>query len=182
MALPRLVFHRSASDIPAFYTKSPEMFVFKPTSKGLLRAEFKDRLGATCALQESSRADEDCAWLGVEVDLDGDEIRYGKMLITRDMAEKLLPVLRHFARTGHLGQDTPGQRFEVGTWVVGVGVENHGIEGRVIATGETVVIQDYTHPGKTHSIAWDHIELHWEPQERVESVPTRYDRIIDNDD
>lgn len=158
------------------------MFRFKPTAKGLLRAEFKDRLGATCAIQESSRPEESSAWLGVEIDLDGDELRYGKMLLTQEMAKDLIPILRHFARTGRIGEDDPGERYQVGTWVKGVSIENKHAEGRVIATGDTVVIQDHTRPGVRHEVAWDKVDLLWEPQHSPETVATRYERILSDDD
>ena len=157
------------------------MVIFKPTPKGLLRAEFKDRFGALCAIQESSRPEEETLWVGVEVGLDGEEIRYGKMLLTREMAEELIPILRRFARTGQLGTDDLSHPFQVGSWVIGVSEDNRGTEGRVIATGSSITIQDYTHPGQTHTVAWEHIELHWEPCSPPTVVPSRYDRINEDD-
>ena len=89
---------------------------FGPTKKGLLRAEFEDRYGAVCSIQESSHAGEDCIWLGVEVDLEGNEVPRGRMHLSQEQARELIPVLRHFARTGRLGEDDgdPRHGFHVG--------------------------------------------------------------------
>lgn len=57
---------------------------FKQTKKGLMRAEFTDRYGALCSLQESSIPGEDCVWLGVDVDIEGEEVRNGRMHLTRE--------------------------------------------------------------------------------------------------
>lgn len=152
---------------------------FRQTKRGLLRADFRDRYGALCSLQESSIPGEDCLWMGVEVNFEGDELRHGRMHLTRDMARKLVPILRHFARRGSLGIDTVEDPFHVGAWVVGVGEENRGIEGRIIQAhpGETLTVQDSKKFGPEGQIicVWDVVDLIWEPIEVPESVPTRYD-------
>lgn len=163
------------------------MFDFRPTKKGLLRAEFKDRYGAVCSVQESSFPDEDCLWLGIEVDIHGAEVPHGRMHISQAMARQLLPVLRHFARTGKLGTDDAGVRFQVGRWVRGVGPDNFGVEGRIVYAhlGEHISVQDSRKPGVDgqHITLWDAVELHWEPIDVPDHIPTRYDRIAaDNPD
>ena len=45
---------------------------FKQTKRGQLRAEFQDRYGALCSIQESSIPGEDCVWLGVDVNFEGE--------------------------------------------------------------------------------------------------------------
>lgn len=167
------------------HLKKGRMFDFKPTKKGLLRAEFRDRFGAVCSLQDSSFPDEDCLWIGVEVDIHGTEVAQGRMHITQAMAEQLLPVLRHFARTGKLGLDAD-RPFQVGSWVRGVSPETRGVEGRIVhmSVGESVLVQDYKQPGPEgqHATLWSAIELHWEPIVMPAHIPSRYDRIAADED
>jgi len=157
---------------------------FKPTKKGFLRGEFEDRFGAVCSVQESSMVGEDCIWLGVEADFDGREVRNGRMHLTQQQALELMPILRHFARTGRLGVDEK-DRFHVGRWVTGVSEDTQGIEGRVISRDDVAtVIQDQARPGATGQ--WvgvnEVVELHWEPIDVPDHIPTRYERISADDD
>lgn len=157
---------------------------FKPTKKGLLRGEFEDRFGAVCSAQESSMVGEDCIWLGVEVDFDGREVRNGRMHLSQQQALELIPTLRHFARTGRLGVDEK-DRFHVGRWVAGVSEDTRGIEGRVVSRDNVgTVVQDQARPGESGRITMvnEVMELHWEPIEVPEHIPTRYERILDDDD
>lgn len=160
-------------------------FEFKSTKKGLMRAEFQDRFGATCSLQESSFPDEDCLWLGVEVDIHGNEIGGGRMHLTQEMAQQLIPILRHFARTGTLGVDDMDKRFGLGCWVLGVGPENRGVEGRITSlhVGRMVTVQDRLKPGEagTHLTSWDAVEKYWEPIDPPDDIPTRYQHIMQAD-
>lgn len=159
---------------------------FKPTKKGLLRGEFVDRYGQTCSIQESSLAGEDCAWLGVEVDREGREVLNGRMHLTRDMARQLIPVLRHFVREGTLGMDEPREKFHIGAWVAGVGKDNRGVEGRVIAMqrGEYMTVQDQHRPGDAGQIIcmWEVADLIWVPIDVPDHIPTRYERLREEDD
>lgn len=157
---------------------------FKQTKKNLLRGEFKDRYGAECSIQESSLPGEECLWLGVDVDFDGREVRNGRMHLTREQARKLIPMLRHFVRCGALGIDEPREHFQVGAWVVGVGEENRGVEGRIVQLqkGHYVAVQDHTRPGPEGTIkcTWEQADLIWVPIEIPDNAPTRYDRILEN--
>lgn len=161
------------------------MFEFKPTKKGLLRAEFKDRFGAVCSVQESSFIEEDCIWVGVEVDIHGVEQANGRMHITQGMAKDLIPMLRHFARTGKLGVDAAEQRFQIGAWVRGVGPTNFDVRGRVVSTNSAhLTIQDQMKDGieGQHHIVWDQVELLWEPVDPPDRLVNRYDLIGGDDD
>ena len=156
---------------------------FKPTKAGLLRAEFKDRFGSECSVQESSMAGEECIWVGVEVDFNGVEVPQ-RMHLTREMARDLIEVLRHFARTGRLGVDSPEEQFRVGSWVRGVGEDNRGVEGRIISLhkGETITVQDFNVPGVSGQFIyiWEAFDLNWEPLETPDTLPTRYDVLADD--
>lgn len=154
---------------------------FSANRKGFLGADFTDRFGQECSIQESSYQEESCVWLGVDVDMEGKDLRNGRMLLTQDMARKLFPVLRHFARQGTLGVDNPFEKFTVGGWVVGVGPYNHGVEGRIVSMrkGETIVVQDMLRSGPEGQIAstWDQVDLIWEPIETPDSIPSWFDHL-----
>jgi hypothetical protein len=158
----------------------------RATKRGLLRAEFKDRYGALCSVQESSIPGEDCLWLGVDINFEGDEVRHGRMHLTPDLARRLVPILRHFARRGTLGLDTVEDPYYVGAWVLGVGEDNRGIEGRVIEAhpGQTLTVQDSRRAGPEGQVicTWDVVNLIWDPMEVPESVQTRYDLLTQTDD
>ncbi len=70
---------------------------FKPTMRGFWRAEFKDRYGCACSLQESSLATEDAIWLGV----DGEDVP-SRMHLAQEHAVALWPILKRFAETGSI--------------------------------------------------------------------------------
>jgi len=155
---------------------------FKPTKKGMLRADFQDRYGALCSVQESSIPGEDCLWLGVDVNFEGEDVHLGRMHLTQDMAAKLIPLLRHFARQGALGVDNDDP-FHVGAWLVGVGEENRGVEGRVVEIhpGQSLTVQNIRKAGPEGQIIciWDVRDLIWEPIDVPEDIPSRYDRLSD---
>jgi hypothetical protein len=159
---------------------------FKQTRRGQLRADFRDRYGALCSIQESSIPGEDCIWMGVDVNFEGDEVQHGRMHLTQDQARSLIPILRHFARRGSLGIDTTEDPYHVGAWVVGVGEENRGMEGRVVqaAPGHTLTVQDIRKAGPEGQVTcvWDVVDLIWEPIDVPEDLPTRYDVLIGTDD
>ena len=162
------------------------MVEFKQTKRGQLRADFQDRYGALCSIQESSIPGEDCVWLGVDVNFEGEELRHGRMHLTQELARQLLPVLRHFARRGSLGEDATKNPYHVGAWVIGVGEDNRGIEGRIIQAnvGDILVVQDWRKAGPDGQVitVWDAVDLFWEPCEMPDKIPSRYDRLSDDDD
>jgi len=63
------------------------------TARGFARIDFTDEYGNKCSLQESSWAEKDAIWLGV------DETR---MHLARAQAKKLLPHLQAFVETGSI--------------------------------------------------------------------------------
>lgn len=156
---------------------------FKPTKRGFLRGEFKDRYGSECSIQESSLAGEDCIWVGVEVDFNGVEVEGGRMHLDQERARELIEVLRHFARTGRLGVDSLEERFRVGAWVRGVGEDNRGVEGRIVSLhkGESVTVQDFNIPGPAGQFIylWEAFDLSWEALETPDTMPTRYDVLTE---
>ncbi len=162
------------------------MIDLKSSPKGLIVGEFADRDGRECVIQESSAPSESCLWLGVDLGLNGEPIP-GRMHITRELVLELLPILRYFARTGSLGYDDPSQRFQIGTWVIGVGLANKGVFGRVteMSPGSYLKVQDNTRipPAGQITCAWDQVELIWEvTQERqIDDSPTPLERILRED-
>lgn len=72
----------------------------KETDRGFKRADFKDKYGSKCSIQESSIASEACIWLGVQEDFNGKES--ARMHLTIDQAGALIPLLQHFVSTGYL--------------------------------------------------------------------------------
>lgn len=79
------------------------MLSLKPTERGFQRAEFVDRYGSECSIQESSLM-EPALWLGVDKDFNEDERPRGghRMHLTPQMVKDLLPLLKHFVKTGYL--------------------------------------------------------------------------------
>lgn len=160
------------------------MIELKPAPRGFLRGEFEDRSGQKCSIQESSFTEEPTIWLGIDVDIRGQEV-LAQMHLTRSHAKDLLPLIRHFARTGELGYDDPKEVLQVGTWVVGVGDTNRGVEGRVVevAIGQHIIVQDNRRVGDEGKIVclWDMALLVWEVQESPENIPSRYERLVQDD-
>ena len=92
------------------------------TSRGFKHADFQDRYGEKCSIQESSLATEAALWLGI----DDPEIKVmepgkgwtdksleklfpgrttlisGRMHLTVPMVRELLPLLQHFVEHGEL--------------------------------------------------------------------------------
>jgi hypothetical protein len=65
----------------------------KKTERGFKKGDFTDAYGEKCSIQESSLAEEDCVWLG---------INNSRMHLTKSQVKELLPLLKHFAKTGEL--------------------------------------------------------------------------------
>ena len=162
------------------------MIKLTSTKRGLLQGEFEDRNGRKCSIQESSLQTEQCLWLGVDVDENGQPLTNVRMHLTRKMAHDLFNFLRHFSRVGSLGYDDPKEMFQVGTWVVGIGDTNRGVEARIIEilAGDHVTVQDNLRSGieGQYVCLWDRVDLMWEPCESPENITSRYDRILADDD
>lgn len=93
-------------------TSEPFKLEFAPANdRGFLRADFKDRNGEDCSIQESSIVMPHCIWLGQNegshIERQGKEYCLARMHLTRDMARTLGAVLLHFAETGEIGD--PGK-------------------------------------------------------------------------
>ena len=87
------------------------------TNRGFTMYEWQDRYSAKCSLQDSSLATEACIWLGVDrpeikkftpgegwkdiVLPEGSSV-FGRMHLSVDQVEDLLPLLHHFVETGFL--------------------------------------------------------------------------------
>jgi len=108
------------------------------------------------------------------------------MHLTRDQARLLIPILRHFVREGVLGVDEPREKFHIGAWVAGVGKDNRGVEGRIIAMqrGTHMTVQDQHKPGEAgqHICLWEVADLIWVPIDVPDNIPTRYDRLREDDE
>lgn len=77
----------------------------KPTNRGFIRGDFKDRYGAECSIQESSLAEEYCLWLGCNHETVHDKTGQpcgSRMHLTQQMAAGLIPLLSKFVETGRL--------------------------------------------------------------------------------
>lgn len=139
---------------------------FEATRRGSLVGKFTDRFGAHCSLQESSYAEEECLWLGVEVDSMGDALSSARMHLTRDLARQLAEALLYFAREGALGLYDASQ-YEVGQWLVGVGRENHGVLARVVEArvGVLIKVQEALAGSAAWECAWARVPSTWVPAE-----------------
>ena len=69
------------------------------TGRGFGLFQFRDKYGQECSLQDSSLATESAIWLGVDVNLKGEEINE-RMHLTQEQVKALLPILTNFAETG----------------------------------------------------------------------------------
>lgn len=157
---------------------------FQATKTGALLGRFKDRYGALCTLQESSYQEEVCLWVGVEVDSMGEPIANGRMHLTQEQARELAEALLHFANEGGLGKYDANQHFRVGSWVRGLGKDNFGIYGRIIAAhvGGYLTVQDQSTPGEEGRITvfWDHVQSMWSPAEAPPEGVSRF-AFLDDD-
>lgn len=71
------------------------------TQRSFARADFTDEYGAACSIQDSSRATEECIWLGID-SVNGEIAR---MHLTIEMVEALLPLLRNFVQHGTIAPE-----------------------------------------------------------------------------
>ncbi len=159
---------------------------FKATKAGALLGKFKDRYGAKCSLQESSYQDELCLWIGVETDSMGEPLDNGRMHVTQDQAREIAEALLHFANEGGLGKYDANQHFRVGSWARGIGKDNFGIYGRILAAhvGGYLTVQDQNTPGEEgqFTCVWDHVNRIWSPAEAPPEGTSRFTFLNDDDD
>lgn len=87
---------------------------FSKTERGFSLFEFTDRYGQKCSLQESSLAEEACAWCGVDVDLNGKEVN-NRMHLTQEMALRLSELLYEFAISGEVSEIIGLRKYERNT-------------------------------------------------------------------
>lgn len=78
------------------------------TNRGFGRGTFKDRYDASCSIQQSSLATEDCIWLGADEigTAPGCEPFNSRMHLTRKMAGELSLILSGFSASGELRPST----------------------------------------------------------------------------
>lgn len=76
------------------------MLATRRTDRGFAFAEFVDRHGSHCSIQESSLATEPAIWLGVQKDFEGRDAT--RMHLTQEMVADLLPLLHNFVASGEL--------------------------------------------------------------------------------
>ncbi len=72
------------------------------TPRGFLRADFVDRNGDKCSIQESSLATEEAIWLGLNKGTHHMGKCLARMHLTRKHVEALIPLLQRFVHTGRL--------------------------------------------------------------------------------
>lgn len=157
------------------------MIAFHPTSHGALIGKFTDRFGADCSIQESSYQEDVCVWLGVETDAHGEPLPNARMHLTREHAQALILVLRHFVETGKLGV-YHGKDYYIGCWVRGVGAENAGILGRVTEVQpEGLFVQDTERSGAAGAwlCSWGRVGDIWIPTEPPPEGRSLFDHLVD---
>ena len=92
----------------------------RKTARGFQIAEFKELYGKDCSIQESSLATEAAIWLGIDAPSvrvivkgkgwqdvplpEGGSVR-GRMHLSQEQVQDLLPLLQRFAETGYLSLD-----------------------------------------------------------------------------
>ena len=74
----------------------------KVGNRGFSRYEFKDIYGSHCSIQDSSRANEACVWLGVDQDWQGNSST--RMHLNVDQAKELVEALNRFIETESVRQ------------------------------------------------------------------------------
>lgn len=84
---------------------SLDPLVLRPTSRGFLRADFRDGNGDECSIQESSAAEAPFLWLGQNTGTHHMGECMARMHLTQANAAALIPLLRYFVRHGRLPQN-----------------------------------------------------------------------------
>lgn len=140
---------------------------------------FVDRYGASCSIQESSYPDEECVWLGVEVDATGEITPNGRMHLTRELARQIAEVLLHFAEEGTLGL-YGAEDYGVGAWVVGVSRANRGVLGRVVEAQPGTLIRVQNVQGEEPwECAWNLVPSSWLPAQPPPQGRSLYEHLED---
>lgn len=160
---------------------APSPIQFSATNRKGLIGKFTDRYGASCSIQESSYQDEECIWLGVEIDPMGEVLTQGRMHITRELACKLAEILLYFSAEGTLGL-YDAEEYQVGRWVLGIGKDNHGIIGRVVEVcpGAVLKIQDtQVNEPKDWECTWSLVPTRWIPTEAPPRARSLFEHLED---
>lgn len=85
------------------------------TARGFPAARFADLYGSACSIQDSSLADHEAIWLGVDTDFEGRDCT--RMHLDREQAGKLLPLLARFVESGSIAEpasQTPAPALSCG--------------------------------------------------------------------
>ena len=90
------------------------MLTIRRTDRNFAIAEFTDRSGSQCSIQESSLATEAAIWLGVQKDFQGRAAT--RMHLTEEMVADLLPLLHNFVASGELMPPIEALRRD-GGWI-----------------------------------------------------------------
>lgn len=152
---------------------------FGSTKRGALVGEFVDRYGASCSIQESSYPDEECVWLGVEVDAMGEVTPGGRMHLTREQARQLAEVLLYFAQEGTLGL-YGADEYVVGAWVVGISRANRGVLGRVVEAQPGTLLRVQNVQGEAPwECAWSLVPTSWLPTEAPPQGRSLFEHLED---
>lgn len=142
--------------------------------------KFTDRFGAACSIQESSYPDEECVWLGVEVDAMGEPVPNGRMHLTRDQARQLAEVLLHFSAEGTLGVFDPDE-YKIGSWVLGVGGDNRGVVGRVVeARPGTLLRIQHVQGEAPWECAWNLVASSWIPTQAPPQGRSLFEHLVED--
>lgn len=73
------------------------------TERRFARGEFRDIYGSVCSIQESSNAEVDAIWLGVEIPFENyNGSGFPRMHLNQEQVAALLPLLQHFVENGYL--------------------------------------------------------------------------------
>lgn len=88
--------------------QEPKTIVLSKTDRGFSWGNFTDLYGAQCAISKSSLATDDAIWLGVLVNMSGQQVEHGRMHLNVQMVQALLPLLTEFAATGELSNVNKG--------------------------------------------------------------------------
>jgi len=103
--------------------------------------------------------------------------------ITKDTAQELIHVLRHYIRKGKVGFDSFEDSYYVGAYVRGIGVDVKRVFGVItdLDRDGMAYIQniDIPGPGGRWVVMTEHLETNWEPCAEPPTAPTWHQRILD---